>query len=176
MPNAFVPFFVCCLASILIGRPSPPTPHPSPPPPASPEALQKPDTENQGLTEAARWNSKENLLAGPSENDSNLFVALYDFVASGDNTLSITKGECQHVNRNIERAGEVVIRLLPPPPPPLRPPNPVCVPVGLSLPDEDGGPHMWAVFFLRSDCKTSPQMDHTDKQRKEEGGSTDALE
>ena len=58
------------------------------------EALQRPDFEGQGLTEAARWNSKENLLAGPSENDPNLFVALYDFVASGDNTLSITKGEC----------------------------------------------------------------------------------
>uniref|UniRef100_A0A673XE24 Tyrosine-protein kinase n=1 Tax=Salmo trutta TaxID=8032 RepID=A0A673XE24_SALTR len=58
-----------------------------------PEALQRPDFEPQGLTEAARWNSKENLLAGPSENDPNLFVALYDFVASGDNTLSITKGE-----------------------------------------------------------------------------------
>nr|XP_023665294.1 tyrosine-protein kinase ABL1-like isoform X1 [Paramormyrops kingsleyae] len=57
------------------------------------EALQKPDLEPQALTEAARWNSKENLLAGPSENDHNLFVALYDFVASGDNTLSITKGE-----------------------------------------------------------------------------------
>ncbi|XP_070706262.1 tyrosine-protein kinase ABL1 isoform X1 [Pempheris klunzingeri] len=57
------------------------------------EALQRPDFESQGLTEAARWNSKENLLAGPSENDTNLFVALYDFVASGDNTLSITKGE-----------------------------------------------------------------------------------
>lgn len=57
------------------------------------EALQKPDFESQGLTEAARWNSKENLLAGPSENDPNLFVALYDFVASGDNTLSITKGK-----------------------------------------------------------------------------------
>lgn len=57
------------------------------------EALQKPDIESQGLTEAARWNSKENLLAGPSENDPNLFVALYDFVASGDNTLSITKGK-----------------------------------------------------------------------------------
>lgn len=50
------------------------------------------DFEPQGLSEAARWNSKENLLAGPSENDPNLFVALYDFVASGDNTLSITKG------------------------------------------------------------------------------------
>lgn len=57
------------------------------------EALQRPDFEPSGLSEAARWNSKENLLAGPSENDPNLFVALYDFVASGDNTLSITKGE-----------------------------------------------------------------------------------
>ncbi|XP_053551961.1 tyrosine-protein kinase ABL1 isoform X2 [Bombina bombina] len=59
-------------------------------------ALQRPivsDFEPQGLTEAARWNSKENLLSGPGENDPNLFVALYDFVASGDNTLSITKGE-----------------------------------------------------------------------------------
>uniref|UniRef100_UPI00398EE80C tyrosine-protein kinase ABL1 n=1 Tax=Pristiophorus japonicus TaxID=55135 RepID=UPI00398EE80C len=57
------------------------------------EALQRPEFESQGLNEAARWNSKENLLACPSENDPNLFVALYDFVASGDNTLSITKGE-----------------------------------------------------------------------------------
>ncbi|NWI11128.1 ABL1 kinase, partial [Crypturellus soui] len=60
------------------------------------EALQRPvatDFEPQGLSEAARWNSKENLLSCPSENDRLLFVALYDFVASGDNTLSITKGE-----------------------------------------------------------------------------------
>ncbi|XP_046906936.1 tyrosine-protein kinase ABL1 isoform X1 [Hypomesus transpacificus] len=57
------------------------------------EALQKPDLDPPGLSEAGRWNSKESLLAGPSENDPNLFVALYDFVASGDNTLSITKGE-----------------------------------------------------------------------------------
>ncbi|KAJ8413880.1 hypothetical protein AAFF_G00064780 [Aldrovandia affinis] len=57
------------------------------------EALQRPGFEPQGLTEAARWNSKENLLTGPGENDPNVFVALYDFVASGDNTLSITKGE-----------------------------------------------------------------------------------
>lgn len=62
----------------------------------SPEALQRPvvsDFEPQGLSEAARWNSKENLLSCPSENDPHLFVALYDFVASGDNTLSITKGK-----------------------------------------------------------------------------------
>ncbi|XP_077161337.1 tyrosine-protein kinase ABL1 isoform X2 [Paroedura picta] len=60
------------------------------------EALQRPvvsEFEPQGLSEAARWNSKENLLSSPGENDPNLFVALYDFVASGDNTLSITKGE-----------------------------------------------------------------------------------
>lgn len=65
-------------------------------PTSLPEALQRPvvsEFEPQGLSEAARWNSKENLLSGPGENDPNLFVALYDFVASGDNTLSITKGK-----------------------------------------------------------------------------------
>nr|XP_003474980.1 Abelson tyrosine-protein kinase 2 isoform X6 [Cavia porcellus] len=59
------------------------------------EALHRPygcDAESQALTEAIRWSSKENLL-GATESDPNLFVALYDFVASGDNTLSITKGE-----------------------------------------------------------------------------------
>uniref|UniRef100_A0A8C6WL80 Tyrosine-protein kinase n=1 Tax=Neogobius melanostomus TaxID=47308 RepID=A0A8C6WL80_9GOBI len=48
--------------------------------------------DSAALTEAVRWSSKENLL-GAAESDPNLFVALYDFVASGDNTLSITKGE-----------------------------------------------------------------------------------
>lgn len=59
------------------------------------EALHRPfgcDTEPQALNEAIRWSSKENLL-GATESDPNLFVALYDFVASGDNTLSITKGK-----------------------------------------------------------------------------------
>ncbi|XP_010628537.1 tyrosine-protein kinase ABL2 isoform X2 [Fukomys damarensis] len=62
---------------------------------SSPEASHRPygcDVESQALNEAIRWSSKENLL-GATESDPNLFVALYDFVASGDNTLSITKGE-----------------------------------------------------------------------------------
>ncbi|XP_006005126.1 tyrosine-protein kinase ABL2 isoform X2 [Latimeria chalumnae] len=61
----------------------------------SSEALHRPfgcDAESQALNEAVRWSSKENLL-GATESDPNVFVALYDFVASGDNTLSITKGE-----------------------------------------------------------------------------------
>ncbi|XP_060788121.1 tyrosine-protein kinase ABL2 isoform X2 [Neoarius graeffei] len=58
-----------------------------------PEALHRPfGLDSSALTEAVRWSSKENLL-GAAESDPNLFVALYDFVASGDNTLSITKGE-----------------------------------------------------------------------------------
>ncbi|XP_072367374.1 tyrosine-protein kinase ABL2 isoform X1 [Scyliorhinus torazame] len=59
------------------------------------EVLHRPfgsDIDLQTLNEAVRWSSKENLL-GAAESDPNLFVALYDFVASGDNTLSITKGE-----------------------------------------------------------------------------------
>lgn len=63
----------------------------------SSEALHRPygcDVEPQALNEAIRWSSKENLL-GATESDPNLFVALYDFVASGDNTLSITKGKAR---------------------------------------------------------------------------------
>ncbi|XP_044157119.1 tyrosine-protein kinase ABL2 isoform X2 [Bufo gargarizans] len=59
------------------------------------EALHRPygcDSEPQALNDAIRWSSKENLL-GATESDPNVFLALYDFVASGDNTLSITKGE-----------------------------------------------------------------------------------
>ncbi|XP_062306180.1 tyrosine-protein kinase ABL2 isoform X2 [Osmerus eperlanus] len=56
-------------------------------------ALHRPfGLDSAALTEAVRWSSKENLL-GAAESDPNLFLALYDFVASGDNTLSITKGE-----------------------------------------------------------------------------------
>lgn len=41
----------------------------------------------------AKWMSKENLLVGQQDDDPNLFVALYDFGAGGDNQLSIVKGE-----------------------------------------------------------------------------------
>nr|CAH7728960.1 unnamed protein product [Callosobruchus chinensis] len=44
------------------------------------------------LVEAAhRWTSKENLLA-QEEDDPQLFVALYDFQAGGENQLSLKKG------------------------------------------------------------------------------------
>ncbi|XP_056638855.1 tyrosine-protein kinase Abl isoform X2 [Diorhabda sublineata] len=41
---------------------------------------------------ANRWTSKENLLA-QEEDDPQLFVALYDFQAGGENQLSLKKGE-----------------------------------------------------------------------------------
>ncbi|KAK2719901.1 tyrosine-protein kinase Abl-like isoform X2 [Artemia franciscana] len=47
------------------------------------------------LESAGRWTSKENLLSSDSkvEGDPQIFVALYDFQASGDNQLSLKKGE-----------------------------------------------------------------------------------
>lgn len=47
-----------------------------------------------GFETTNRWTSKENLLApGPEEDDPQLFVALYDFTAGGENQLSLRKGE-----------------------------------------------------------------------------------
>lgn len=43
------------------------------------------------LEGATRWTSKENLLA-QEEDDPQLFVALYDFQAGGENQLSLKKG------------------------------------------------------------------------------------
>lgn len=49
---------------------------------------------NSGFEATNRWTSKENLLApGPEEDDPQLFVALYDFTAGGENQLSLRKGE-----------------------------------------------------------------------------------
>ncbi|XP_072930972.1 tyrosine-protein kinase Abl isoform X2 [Epargyreus clarus] len=56
--------------------------------PATPQPL---DTANRLLL--ARWTSKENLLAHHEEDDPQLFVALYDFQAGGENQLSLKKGE-----------------------------------------------------------------------------------
>ncbi|KAL4717805.1 hypothetical protein ACJJTC_000954 [Scirpophaga incertulas] len=47
----------------------------------------------QPLDGATRWTSKENLLAHHEEDDPQLFVALYDFQAGGENQLSLKKGE-----------------------------------------------------------------------------------
>ncbi|XP_049962448.1 tyrosine-protein kinase Abl isoform X1 [Schistocerca serialis cubense] len=45
------------------------------------------------LDAAARWTSKENLLQAQEDDDPQLFVALYDFTAGGENQLSLKKGE-----------------------------------------------------------------------------------
>jgi abelson tyrosine-protein kinase 1 len=47
------------------------------------------------LDTANRWTSKENLLA-QEEDDPQLFVALYDFQAGGENQLSLKKGASVH--------------------------------------------------------------------------------
>lgn len=41
---------------------------------------------------ANKWHSRENLLAPEDEADSQLFVALYEFRAQGENQLSLKKG------------------------------------------------------------------------------------
>lgn len=42
-----------------------------------------------------KWMSKENLLSSQTEDDPNLFVALYDFQSGGENQLSIVKGKVE---------------------------------------------------------------------------------
>ncbi|XP_055621261.1 tyrosine-protein kinase Abl isoform X2 [Toxorhynchites rutilus septentrionalis] len=52
------------------------------------------NTAQSSFENAHRWTSRENLLApGPEEDDPQLFVALYDFKAGGENQLSLRKGE-----------------------------------------------------------------------------------
>ena len=57
-----------------------------------------------------RWTSKENLLAHHEEDDPQLFVALYDFQAGGENQLSLKKG--QQNLFYIQAAGSSVIFFL----------------------------------------------------------------
>ena len=44
------------------------------------------------LDNSMRWSSRENLLTAASDEDPQLFVALYDFQAGGENQLSLKKG------------------------------------------------------------------------------------
>lgn len=55
---------------------------------------------------ANRWTSKENLLA-QEEDDPQLFVALYDFQAGGENQLSLKKGI-----ENVIYLGSLVLDIL----------------------------------------------------------------
>ena len=51
------------------------------------------------LEGSLRWTSRENLLAAATDEDPQLFVALYDFQAGGENQLSLKKTEqvtCLH--------------------------------------------------------------------------------
>ncbi|XP_060875723.1 tyrosine-protein kinase Abl isoform X1 [Metopolophium dirhodum] len=50
-------------------------------------------TISSNLESSIRWTSKENLLQSQEDDDPQLFVALYDFQAGGDNQLSLKKGE-----------------------------------------------------------------------------------
>lgn len=55
---------------------------------------------------ANRWTSKENLLTpAPEDDDPQLFVALYDFKAGGENQLSLRKGEQVRI-LSYNRSGE----------------------------------------------------------------------
>ena len=45
------------------------------------------------LEGSMRWTSRENLLAAATDEDPQLFVALYDFQAGGENQLSLKKTE-----------------------------------------------------------------------------------
>ena len=45
-----------------------------------------------GLSVPVRWASRENLLQGDPIDDPQLFFALYDFLAAGNNQLSLKKG------------------------------------------------------------------------------------
>ena len=46
-----------------------------------------------GLDSSMRWSSRENLLTAATDEDPQLFVALYDFQAGGENQLSLKKGK-----------------------------------------------------------------------------------
>ena len=50
-----------------------------------------------GLDSSMRWSSRENLLTAATDEDPQLFVALYDFQAGGENQLSLKKGNIPNI-------------------------------------------------------------------------------
>lgn len=103
------PVFCCPTEALLQSRPLPHIPDlPDSDPPGSLQGGATPGSGSQSgtggsgsgtaapgtplpLDAANRWTSKENLLA-QEEDDPQLFVALYDFQAGGENQLSLKKG------------------------------------------------------------------------------------
>lgn len=89
-------FFVCAEA-LLQSRPLPHIPDlPDGDPPSTQSGSNSAlSSMPLSLESANRWTSKENLLA-QEEDDPQLFVALYDFQAGGENQLSLKKGKVFH--------------------------------------------------------------------------------
>lgn len=75
---------------------------------AAPTQQQQQQQESSTASTAAatKWHSRENLLAPEEEGDPQLFVALYEFRAQGENQLSLRKGECVCV-RDVNDCGEL---------------------------------------------------------------------
>lgn len=57
-------------------------------------STQQQESSSASTAAATKWHSRENLLAPEEEGDPQLFVALYEFRAQGENQLSLRKGEC----------------------------------------------------------------------------------
>nr|XP_045596976.1 tyrosine-protein kinase Abl-like isoform X4 [Procambarus clarkii] len=73
--------------------PTPAATHATPPPVSTAAAATAPAPTPQQEATATKWHSRENLLAPEEEGDPQLFVALYEFRAQGENQLSLRKGE-----------------------------------------------------------------------------------
>ena len=63
------------------------------------------------LEGSLRWTSRENLLAAATDEDPQLFVALYDFQAGGENQLSLKKTEQVRYFENPMRYSEIISNL-----------------------------------------------------------------
>ncbi len=78
--------------ALLQSRPLPHIPDiPDADPSLSSSSITHPNGNLSLETAAQRWTSKENLLT-QEDDDPQLFVALYDFQAAGENQLSLKKG------------------------------------------------------------------------------------